>query len=134
MRQIQRFIKVTSVVFIIGIAQLSYAQSGVELYKTYCAACHGLAGEGDLRWPDLNEAGDMTAPPHGENGHTWRHSDKDLLTITLNGHRDPYNTTDTLTMPAYNGVLTSEQVYKVIDHIKSWWTLDQIEFQKKLNK
>lgn len=106
--------------------------TGEELYTLYCAACHGQSGEGDPRWPDVNDAGDMTAPPHDQRGHTWRHSTDDLIHMTLNGHRDPYNTTDVLTMPAFQGIIDEQDTLKIISYIQGWWTSKQIEYQSEL--
>ncbi|WP_196160435.1 cytochrome c [Reinekea sp. G2M2-21] len=105
--------------------------AGADLYQTYCAACHGVNGEGDTRWPGLNETGDMTAPPHNDKGHTWRHSTEELIGMTLNGHRDPYNQSDALTMPAFNGILSREQVADILNHVKQWWTPKQLDAQSR---
>ena len=107
--------------------------SGPALYQTYCAACHGAAGEGDPTWPKPNALGDIPAPPHNPKGHTWRHSDADLIMMTLNGHRDPYNSTDFLTMPAFKGILTEDQVVAIIEYLKTLWTDKQLAAQAALN-
>ncbi len=107
--------------------------NGESLYQTFCAACHGVAGEGNSRWPGLNELGDMTAPPHGQKGHTWRHSTEELIGMTLKGYRDPYNETEFNTMPAFENILTREQVVDIFSFIKTWWSPKQIDDQEKKN-
>ncbi len=109
----------------------SDADTGRQLYETYCAACHGVKGEGDKKWPELNVLGDMTAPPHNETGHTWRHSTEELVKMTLKGHRDPYNETEFLNMPSFEGILTREQVIDILSYLKQWWTPYQLEAQLK---
>lgn len=110
---------------------LGAEKSGAQLYETYCAACHGISGEGDPRWPQLDEKGDMTSPPHNEKGHTWRHSNDELVQMTLMGFRDPYNKTDFLNMPPFEGILTSEQIVDILEYIKQWWTPKQIKMQQQ---
>jgi mono/diheme cytochrome c family protein len=107
--------------------------SGPALYQTFCAACHGGAGEGDPTWPKPNALGDIPAPPHNTKGHTWRHSDADLVMMTLNGHRDPYNSSEFLTMPAFKGILTEAQVVAIFDYLKTLWTDQQLAAQAALN-
>ena len=132
MIQIRPFISSMVILLMIS-SQFSFAESGKDLYGTFCAACHGTVGEGDANWPNLNDMGDMTAPPHNLKGHTWRHSDKDLLGMITKGHRDPYNATEILTMPAYGDFLTSQQMLEIIGFVKLLWTQKQIDFQEKLN-
>jgi mono/diheme cytochrome c family protein len=107
--------------------------SGPALYQTFCAACHGVGGEGDPTWPKPNALGDIPPPPHNAKGHTWRHSDDDLVMMTLNGHRDPYNGSEFLTMPAFKGILTEAQVVGILDHLKTLWTDQQLAAQAALN-
>ena len=107
--------------------------SGPALYQTFCAACHGEAGEGDPTWPKPNALGDIPAPPHNAKGHTWRYSDADLVMMTLNGHRDPYNSSEFLTMPAFKGILTEAQVVAIFDYLKTLWTDQQLAAQAALN-
>jgi mono/diheme cytochrome c family protein len=135
---LMKFLKFCSVLLTLSwlsLGSVAMAENNGEvLYNQYCSACHGVNGQGDDRWPGLNESGDMTAPPHNEKGHTWRHSSDDLVKMTLVGHRDPYNATEILTMPAYDGILEEQQVLEILEYIKYWWTPDQIENQRKLDQ
>jgi mono/diheme cytochrome c family protein len=115
-------------------AVMADESAGPALYQTFCAVCHGSAGEGDPLWPKPNDLGDMPAPPHNTSGHTWRHSDADLLNMTLNGHRDPYNSTDYQTMPAFRGILTETQIEAIFEHLKTLWTDKQLAAQAGLNR
>lgn len=102
---------------------------GRSVYVKHCATCHGTAGEGAAGWQELNEAGEMPAPPHDSTGHTWRHSDAVLYRITERGWRDPFNRTQRLTMPAFGDSLAPEQIRAVIGYLKTLWTAKQRRFQ-----
>lgn len=45
------------------------------------------------------------------------------------GWRDPFNKTDTLTMPAFEGKMSPQEIAAVIAYLKALWTPDQREFQ-----
>ena len=102
---------------------------GREVYVQRCAACHGPEGEGQPRWETPNEIGELPAPPHGPEGHTWKHSDAMLYRIVLRGWRDPFNRTDRLTMPAFERILSPQEIRAVITYLKTLWTQEQREFQ-----
>jgi len=76
-------------------------EDGKRVYRQYCASCHGTQGEGMPNWEEQNALGELPAPPHGPEGHTWKHSDAMLYRIIAEGWRDSWNKTDRLTMPAY---------------------------------
>ncbi len=44
---------------------------GREVYLQYCASCHGRRGEGEPNWREPNARGELPAPPHDAEGHTW---------------------------------------------------------------
>ena len=104
-------------------------EAGRAIYQQYCASCHGRSGEGAPGWREPNEQGDLPPPPHDETGHTWRHSDADLYRMISKGWRDPFNKTESLTMPAFDEILTSEEIRAVITYLKTLWRLDQRRFQ-----
>lgn len=104
---------------------------GHRLYQQHCAACHGAAGEGAPNWQRPNAQGELPPPPHGPEGHTWRHADAVLHLMISEGWRDPFNETSRLTMPAYKGVLTHEEIEAVIGYLKTIWTPAQRLYQAK---
>lgn len=103
--------------------------TGARVYAQHCAACHGANGEGAPDWKRPNAAGELPAPPHGPDGHTWRHSDAMLARMIARGWRDPFNKTSRLTMPAYQDILTAAEIEAVIAYLKSLWTDEQRRFQ-----
>ncbi len=104
---------------------------GRELYGRYCASCHGAKGEGASGWREPNDQGDLPPPPHDASGHTWRHADSVLYEMIAKGWRDPFNKTETLTMPAFESALTPPEIAAVIAYLKTLWTPDQREFQSE---
>ena len=104
-------------------------ESGRKVYEQYCASCHGINSEGALNWQQRDQNGELPAPPHNAEGHTWRHSDAMLYDMISNGLRDPFNKTTRLTMPAFADVLSPQQIQTVISYLKTMWTAEEREFQ-----
>ena len=102
---------------------------GRGVYNQYCAACHGATGEGAASWDTPNDAGELPAPPHDSTGHTWKHSDRMLYHIVLQGWRDPFNKTERGTMPAFQGVLSPAEARAVVTYLKTLWGAEQQRFQ-----
>lgn len=104
---------------------------GEKLYTELCASCHGQSGEGAPDWQEqqMTAMGEMPPPPHDSAGHTWRHSDALLYRIVEQGWRDPFNTTERLTMPPFGDTLDPWEIRAVIEYLKTLWTPDQRRFQ-----
>ena len=105
---------------------------GQEIYTQSCASCHGVSLEGQPNWKRRLENGRMPAPPHDETGHTWHHSDRNLFVITKVGVEAvvPGYESD---MPAFEAVLTDDQIAAVLAYIKSTWPEKQREFQAEVS-
>jgi mono/diheme cytochrome c family protein len=103
--------------------------AGRAIYERACASCHGARGEGAAHWEEPDANGEMPAPPHDASGHTWKHSDAMLYHIVQQGWRDPFNKTQRLAMPAFNGQLSREETIAVIDYLKMLWKPEQRQFQ-----
>ncbi|TBR72420.1 MAG: cytochrome c [Burkholderiaceae bacterium] len=103
--------------------------AGHRVYAAQCAACHGPRGEGQPDWDRPNAAGEMPAPPHDRDGHTWKHSDAMLYRIVKSGWRDPFNKTRRLTMPAFGQTLSPKDIHDVLEYLKTMWTPEQRSFQ-----
>ncbi len=102
---------------------------GRKVYGQYCATCHGSRGEGAANWQEQNDQGELPPPPHGPEGHTWRHADAALYHTIAKGWRDPFNKTDRLTMPAFEEILTPDEIRAVSTYLKTLWTEEQRQFQ-----
>lgn len=109
----------------------SLVKNGHEIYRQYCASCHGANAQGAPNWQERDEHGELPAPPHNEEGHTWRHSDAELYMMVSKGWRDPFNKTKRLTMPAFSDVLSPDQIRAVIAYLKTLWTPEETQFQSE---
>jgi mono/diheme cytochrome c family protein len=104
---------------------------GEQVYAAQCAACHGENLEGEPNWQQPGEDGVLKAPPHNETGHTWHHDDAYLIeSIKLGGARLPDNV-GVSPMPAYETVLSDEEITAVLAYIKSNWPPDIVAAQAK---
>jgi mono/diheme cytochrome c family protein len=95
---------------------------GQKLYSKTCASCHGETLEGQPDWRIRQADGRLPAPPHDETGHTWHHPDDQLFAMTKFGPAafaglDDYKTD----MPAFEDVLSDEEIRAVLAYIKSTW-------------
>jgi mono/diheme cytochrome c family protein len=109
-------------------AQLALGQ---EVYAATCASCHGADLEGQPDWRRRNENGRMPAPPHDASGHTWHHADRQLFTITRLGVSAivPGYESD---MPAFEGILSDDEIVAVLAYIKSTWPERERGFQAEV--
>ncbi|MCB0035096.1 MAG: cytochrome c [Anaerolineales bacterium] len=105
---------------------------GETIYIENCASCHGANLEGQADWKTPNDDGSFRSPPHDETGHTWHHDDGYLL------ERVRYGTAvlapdlqDRSNMPAYEDVLTDEEISAVLAYIKSQWPDDIRQMQQE---
>ncbi|PHR20366.1 MAG: cytochrome C [Hoeflea sp.] len=104
---------------------------GRQVYAQNCASCHGAELQGQPNWRRRLENGRMPAPPHDESGHTWHHSDQDLFDITklgVGGVVAGYESD----MPAFEDILSDEEIAAVLAFIKSTWPERQRESQARV--
>ncbi len=97
---------------------------GQEVYMTQCASCHGENLEGEENWQQPGEGDLIKAPPHDETGHTWHHSNEYLIDSLKRGGARLDTSLGTSPMPAYEGVLSDEEMAAVIAYIISTWPAD----------
>lgn len=107
--------------------------AGRHLYAANCARCHGVKLEGQPDWMKRLPNGRLPAPPHDETGHTWHHSDAQLLTITKLGLQAiaPGYESD---MPAFENVLTDDEISSILNYIKSEWPDRERAYQAERTK
>jgi mono/diheme cytochrome c family protein len=108
---------------------------GTVVYRDHCASCHGANLEGQLDWKSRKPDGRLPAPPHDETGHTWHHPDDMLFQITKLGLKPPMAPAGYQSdMPAFDAVLTDEQIWAVLAYIKSKWPEKIQARQSSFNK
>lgn len=95
---------------------------GETVYRESCASCHGVNLEGQPNWRIRKPDDRLPAPPHDETGHTWHHTDEQLFRITKQGLIPPlapegYESD----MPAFDDVLTDDDIWAALAFIKSRW-------------
>lgn len=98
---------------------------GEGIYEAQCAACHGVSLEGQPNWRLPDSDGRLPAPPHDKTGHTWHHDSDTLFRLTKYGVGALIGDPDyESNMPAYEGVLTDDEIAAVLSYIKSTWPQD----------
>ena len=109
---------------------------GREVYAAQCASCHGVNLEGQPNWRSPGADGRMPAPPHDETGHTWHHDDATLFGLTKHGLAAMLGPDSKYrsNMPAYEGVLSDEEIVAVLSYIKSRWPDEVRERHDAMNE
>lgn len=107
---------------------------GQQVYVEACASCHGENLEGQPNWRIRLDNRRLPAPPHDETGHTWHHPDEMLFGMTKLGPQafaglDGYESD----MPAFEGMLTDQEISAVLAYIKSTWPLKVRARQEDIN-
>lgn len=96
-------------------------ERGKIVYAAECASCHGKNLEGQPNWRQRDENGKLPAPPHDETGHTWHHSASLLIDLTKRGPQAIAGLEYETDMPAYENILSDEDIVAVLTYIKSRW-------------
>lgn len=99
----------------------SIVATGQKIYAETCASCHGAQLEGEENWQSRDAEGYLPAPPHDETGHTWHHKDQLLFDLTKYGIQKFAGADYKTRMPAYEEVLSDEQIIAVLSYIKAQW-------------
>lgn len=95
---------------------------GAQVYASECGACHGDNLQGQPDWRVPGDDGLRPAPPHDATGHTWHHDGDALFRLTKYGLAEIIGDPDLATgMPAYEDVLSDEEIIAVLSYIKSTW-------------
>ncbi len=106
--------------------------SGKQVYARACVSCHGANLEGQPNWRQRDEMGYLPAPPHDKTGHTWHHHDQLLFEIVKRGVL-PDDPNYRSRMPAYEGVLSDDDIWAVLAYIKSTWPEDVLKVHQEIN-
>lgn len=104
-----------------GAATAERIAQGKAVYDEHCASCHGVDLEGQPNWRARKPDGRLPAPPHDPSGHTWHHPDQMLFVITKFGLQATAGPDYQSDMPAYEGILTDQEIIDALTYIKSTW-------------
>lgn len=107
---------------------------GQSVYAQHCASCHGAQLEGQPNWKQPLPTGGFPAPPHDETGHTWHHPDALLFKIIKFGGQATAGADFKSNMPAFNKVMTDEDIWAVLTYIKSHWPERQRAHQERVSR
>ena len=99
----------------------SFVAKGNAVYTESCASCHGANLAGEPNWRQRKPSGRLPAPPHDETGHTWHHADIALFNLTKHGPQYVAGDNYESDMPAFDGVLSDDEILAVLSYIKSTW-------------
>lgn len=129
----------TAVLALLGgvvlVIQDAPAARGRVLYADNCAACHGENLQGQSSWQTPGDDGRLPAPPHDASGHTWHHSDADLIAyITLGGDAAlaQMGVDFSSGMPAFGDVLSARDIADILAYLKSTWPEAERRFQAQV--
>ena len=117
-----------------GRTSAAVVERGKLGYRQYCASCHGSQLQGQPDWKSPLPNGRLPAPPHDASGHTWHHPDVVLAGITRRGLK-PYVSGDYESdMPAFEGILSEQQIGDILSYIKSTWPERERGYQMKMTE
>ena len=105
--------------------------TGQTIYMAQCSICHGEQGQGQPDWKVPLPDGSLPAPPHDSSGHTWHHSDAELLRIIREGGTFYMPESK---MPAFGEFLDEEETLAVLEFIRSMWGDRERDFQAERNE
>ncbi len=98
---------------------LQDVQKGQQVFKQYCAACHGDKAQGIVKdWKQPLANGKYPAPPLNGTAHAWHHNLK-----ALNGTIQRGGISLGGTMPSFKE-LTLHQRLQAIAYFQSFWSDD----------
>jgi mono/diheme cytochrome c family protein len=110
---------------------------GQSIYVDQCASCHGATLEGQPNWRVMDENGILPAPPHDRTGHTWHHDNQLLFDYTKLGGKGALAargvTNFNSGMPAFDDVISDEEIWDILAFIQSTWPKEVKDAQKGRN-
>lgn len=107
---------------------------GKAIYDRHCAECHGAQLQGEANWRIRLPSGELPAPPHDANGHSWHHADEYLFAVTKHGLARFAPPDYKTNMPSFVGKLSDADIRASLAFIKSSWPLEIRQRQENLNR
>jgi mono/diheme cytochrome c family protein len=107
---------------------------GRQVYAAQCAACHGANLQGEANWKERKASGRLPAPPHDASGHTWHHADDQLFAIVKQGLTPFVPAGYQTDMPAFETVLSDDEIWAVLAFIKHSWPPEIRQSQRGISE
>lgn len=101
-------------------------RQGAALYAESCSECHQSDLSGDPNWKIRADDGGFRPPPQDASGHTWHHSDNELVGIVMRGYDFPVPESR---MPSFGDTFTEDEVLAILDFIKASWGEEERLYQ-----
>jgi mono/diheme cytochrome c family protein len=117
--------------FLVKDGKAAQIAQGHALYGAHCARCHGKNLEGQPNWKMLLPSGRLPAPPHDKTGHTWHHTDDELIGITKLGLKPFAGDNYESDMPAFGAILSDQEIEAILAYIKSTWPEREQAYQQQ---
>jgi len=92
-------------------------QFGLTVFAENCAICHGNKAQETVDWKTRTESGHYPPPPLNGTAHAWHHALPVLQTVIREGGK-PYGGV----MPAWEGILSDDEITAVIAAFQSYWS------------
>ena len=99
--------------------------SGERIFAQHCVVCHGEQAVGDENWRFRDESGHFPPPPLNGTAHAWHHPWEELHEIIRDGQNN---------MPAWGGILSSEEIDDTIHWFQSLWSDEVYEAWHRINQ
>jgi cytochrome c oxidase cbb3-type subunit 3 len=107
--------KLNVAVILVGLLVLplvSFAESGEDLYKTYCWQCHGMQGDGmGINIPDMS----VQPRDHSDTKEMTARSDEELFKAIKDGGQAIEKS---VLMPPWGGVLSDEEIQSLVRYLR----------------
>ncbi len=107
---------------------------GKQVYDRRCASCHGADLQGEPNWQQRRADGTLPAPPQDASGHTWHHPDQQLFVIVKEGVQAIAGPDYQSSMKGFGDVLGDDEIWAVLDYIKSRWPEKQRAMQAEMTR
>lgn len=105
--------------------------SGRDLFRSHCAACHGANAEGTTPdWQERDASGKLPPPPLNGTAHTWHHPLNVLARMIRQGTMNIGGS-----MPAWGAdVLSDDELFAIIVWFSSLWPDDLFQYWMEMNR
>jgi len=92
-------------------------QQGLIVFAENCAICHGNKAQETVDWKTRTESGHYPPPPLNGTAHAWHHALSVLEAVIREGGKPSGGV-----MPAWEGILSDDEVRAVIAAFQSYWS------------